>query len=321
MRIVLMATLTTATSLSLLSGPARVAESSPIVATSPEVVTVALPAQATAPLPAGVASDRDLERLQDDLENLDDLLEGLEPNDPQADAFRARAQLLQEDVVYLKVKMRRHGEGGGTGTGVGVEEVDRVRRGATFLREDIERAFGGGSATARGQSLPAGTEFMVRLGQELSSKTARMEDRFEATVDVPVHTDSGTALAAGTTLRGIVRSVEPAERPSKAGRLDLDFYALYVGTTRFDVRARVVQIGPHPKAGPSTEKKAGIAGALGGVLGAILGGGTGAVIGIVAGGGGVVLGTKGEEVVLPEGTRLRVRLDRALDLPMPTNRP
>jgi hypothetical protein len=31
----------------------------------------------------------------------------------------------------------------------------------------------------------------------------------------------------------------------------------------------------------------------------------------------VVLGTKGEEVVLPEGTRLRVRLDQALDLPMP----
>ena len=94
-----------------------------------------------------------------------------------------------------------------------------------------------------------------------------------------------------------------------------------MGTTRFDVRARVVQIGPHPKAGASTGKKAGIASVLGGVLGAILSGGTGAVIGIVAGGGGVVLGTKGEEVVLPEGTRLRVRLDRPLDLAVPANRP
>jgi hypothetical protein len=157
---------------------------------------------------------------------------------------------------------------------------------------------------------------MVRLGQELSSKSARIEDRFEATIDVPVHTESGTALAAGTTLRGIVRSVERAERPSKSGRLDLEFYALYVETTRFDVRARVVQIGPHPRSGPSTGKKAGIAGVLGGVLGAILGGGTGAVIGVVAGGGGAVLGSKGEEIVLPEGTRLRVRLDQALDLPV-----
>jgi hypothetical protein len=181
------------------------------------------PAQATAIPPARAASDRDLERLQDDLENLDDLLEGLEPNDSQSDAFRARAQLLQEDVVYLKVKMRRHREGGGTGTGVGVEEVDRVRRGAAFLREDIERAFGGGSATKRGQSLPAGTEFMVRLGQELSSKTARMEDRFEATVDVPVHTDSGTALAH-TTLRGSPQ--RGAGRAALEGTARPEFYAI-----------------------------------------------------------------------------------------------
>lgn len=317
MRFALAATLTLATALPLpwaaepTPAAARAAAARPAQAGAPS------PAQATAIPPARAASDRDLERLQDDLENLDDLLEGLEPDDPQADAFRARAQTLQEDVVYLKVKMRRHREGGGTGTGVGLEEVDRVRRAAAFLREDIERAFGGEGASRRSLSLPAGTEFMVRLGQELSSKTARIEDRFEATVDVPVHAESGTALAAGTTLRGIVRSADRAERPSKAGRLDLEFYAVYLGTTRFDVRARVVQIGPHPKAGPSTEKKAGIAGALGGVLGAILGGGTGAIIGIVAGGGGAVLGTKGEEVVLPEGTRLRVRLDKALDLPMP----
>lgn len=315
MRFTLAATLAAAAALPPPSVPAR-------AASAPGPASVAVrPAQATGTVPDRAAGARDLERLQDDLENLDDLLEGLEPNDPQADAFRARAQPLQEDVVYLKVKMRRHQEGGGAGTGIAQDEVDRVRRAASFLREDIERAFGGGSASARGQSLPAGTEFTVRLGQELSSKTARLEDRFEATVDVPVHTESGTALAAGTTLRGVVRSVDRAERPSKAGRLDLDFYALYVGTTRFDVRARVVQIGPHPKSGASTGKKVGIAGVLGGVLGAILSGGTGAVIGIVAGGGGVVLGTKGEEVVLPEGTRLRVRLDRPLDLPAFPNRP
>jgi hypothetical protein len=265
-----------------------------------------------APAPAGLASPRDFEKLQDDLENLDGLLETLEPNDAQADAFRARAQTLQEDVVYLKVRMRRHQEGGGKGTGVPLDEVDRVRREAAFLREDIERAFGG--AGRRGAFiLPAGAEFTVRLGQELSSKTARVEDRFEATIDVPVQAENGQTLEAGTVLRGIVRSVEGAERPAKAGRLDLDFYALYLGPERYDLRARVVQIGPHPK-GSSTAKKAGIGSVLGGVLGAILSGGTGAVIGIVAGGGGVILGSKGEEIVLPEGTRLRVRLDRALEV-------
>jgi hypothetical protein len=268
------------------------------------------------------ASPRDLERLQDDLENLDDLLAALEPNDAAADRFRARALELQEDVIYLKVQMRRHQAAGGTGTGVAILEVDRARREAFGLREDIERAFGGGDLTLkRGLSLAVGTEFTVRLGQELSSKTARVEDRFEATVDVPVRGEGGAVLPAGTTLRGIVRNVERAERPSKAGRLDLDLYAVYLGPTRVDVRARVVEIGPQARKGRSTEKKAGIGSVLGGVLGAILSGGTGAVIGIVTGGAGAVLGTKGEEVVLPEGTRLTVRLDRALDLPPAPNRP
>ena len=263
--------------------------------------------------PGPEATARDLERLQDDLENLDDLLAGLEPNDATADAFRTRAQRLEEEVVYLKVKMRRRTEEGGAGTGVTVEEVERARRDASALRRDVERAFGGSKVA--GGSLAAGTEFTVRLGSRLSSKTARMEDRFEATVDVPVHTDGGLALPAGAILKGIVRTVEPAERPAKAGRLDLDFYALYLGPDRLEVRARVVEIGPVIKKGSSTGKKVGIGGILGGVLGAILGGGTGAVIGIVSGGAGAVLGTKGEEVELPEGTRLTVRLERTLELP------
>jgi hypothetical protein len=259
------------------------------------------------------ATARDLERLQDDLENLDDLLADLESNDPTADTFRTRAKQLEEDVVYLKVKMRRKTAEGGAGTGVTVEEVERARRDASALRRDIEGAFGGSKPT--GGSLAAGTEFTVRLGSRLSSKTSRMEDRFEATVDVPVHTEKGLALPAGTILRGIVRTVEPAERPAKEGRLDLDFYALYLGPERLDVRARVVEIGPVIKKGSSTGKKVGIGGVLGGVLGAILGGGTGAVIGIVSGGAGAVLGTKGQEVELPEGTRLTVRLERTLELP------
>jgi hypothetical protein len=274
------------------------------------ILSLAVPLAAQTARPA---TGRDLERLQDELENLDDLLSSLEPDDATIDRFRARAQELQEEVVYLKVKMRRHLEGGGTGTGVALEEVDRVRRQAFDLREQIELSFGG---SRRGLRLPAGTEFTVRLDQELSSKTASIEERFEATVDAPVRTQGGgPALEAGTTLRGIVRNVERAERPSRPGRLDLDFYALYLGPTRLDVRARVVEIGPHRTKGASPGKKAGIGGVLGGVLGAILGGGAGAVIGVVSGGAGAVLGTRGEEVVLPEGTRLTVRLEQPLDLP------
>lgn len=277
------------------------------------VLHVALFVQPAA-LPPRDATLRDFQRLQDDLKNLDELLQGLEPDDAATERFRSRAKALEEDLVYLKVKMRRHQAEGGPGTGVARDEVERARRDASALRQDIERAFGGRPGAV---VLPTGTEFSVRLEQPLSSKTARVEDRFEATVEGPVMAGSTLALPAGTSLRGIVRSAFAAERPSKAGRLDLDFYALYLGDTKLEVRGHVVEIGPHPKKGSGTAKKVGIAGILGGVLGAVLSGGAGAVIGIVTGGAGAVLGTKGEEVSLPEGTLLTVRLDRPLDLPPP----
>jgi hypothetical protein len=58
-------------------------------------------------------------------------------------------------------------------------------------------------------------------------------------------------------------------------------------------------------------KKVGIPAAGGAVLGAIIGGGKGAAIGATVGGGAgaaVVMSTKGEEVRLPAGTALTVRL-------------
>ena len=277
------------------------------------VLALALqPAQA----PSSPATTRDFQRLQDDLKNLDELLQGLEPEDSAAERFRSRARALEEDLVYLKVKMRRHqAEGDPRDTGVGKDEVDRARRDAADLRQDIERAFGASPGAL--VVLPGGTEFSVRLGQPLSSKTARVEDPFEATVYEPVMAGSALALPAGTTLRGIVRGASPAERPSKAGRLDLDFYAIYLGDTKLEVRGRVVEIGPHPRKGAGTAKKASIGGLLGGVLGAVLSGGATVVVGIVVGGAGAVLGTKGEEVSLPEGTFLTVRLDQPLDLPPP----
>jgi hypothetical protein len=105
-----------------------------------------------------------------------------------------------------------------------------------------------------------------------------------------------------------VRDVERAQRPSKAGRLDLDFDTLYLDRDRLDLRARVVSISA-PTAG-----KAGIGATLGAILGGVLGGSKGALIGILVGGTGAVAGTKGEEAELPAGTVVRIRLERPLNL-------
>ena len=89
------------------------------------------------------------------------------------------------------------------------------------------------------------------------------------------------ALPAGTRVRALVRDVEHAQRPSKGGRLELDFDAVFLGSERHDIRARVVSLGEQPES--RTAQKAGIGAAVGGVLGAILGGKQGAIVGVLVG--------------------------------------
>lgn len=256
------------------------------------------------------ANARDLQRLQEDLTNLDAELEAIDPKDPKAEEFRGRVDRLREDVVYLKVAMRRHQDTHTTGTGVSYDDVASVRRDIRDLRDDLDRAFGA-TADPGVARLDRGTRLQVRLEEPLSSETARVEDRFDATLHAPARYQGQIVLPAGSVLRGIVREVEAAERPSKGGRLELEFDRIYLDASSFDIKARVDEVGQQ---GPNRAEKAGIGAVLGGVLGGILGGKTGAVVGVVAGGAGAVVGTKGEEAVLPTGTILIVRLEEPLTL-------
>jgi hypothetical protein len=255
------------------------------------------------------AAPKDLRALQDELANLDDDLKDMEPGDRTADSFRDRADQIREDVTYLKVKMRRHQRAALEGTGVTQDEVADVREEIGRLREDIARSFGEGDGDLR---LTEGTEIEVRLEDALSSRTARREDRFEATVLRPVRAGSALAVPAGTRVRGVVRNAEPAERPSRAGKLELEFDALYLDTKRVDLRASLVSM--EGSGGRSPAQKAGIGAVLGGIVGALFEGKKGAVVGAVLGGSGAVVATKGEDVELPAGATLTIRLDEELPI-------
>lgn len=249
----------------------------------------------------------DLQRLQEDLSNLDADLAALEPGDPKADSFRERADEIRDETIYLKVKMHHHQQDGGSGTGLSYVEVARVRRSAGALREDMDRAFGRPERELR---LDEGTSIEVRLTHGLSSRTARREDRVDASVAEPVRAGGVLALPAGTEVVGVVYSVEAAERPSKAGRIEIQFNSVYLDDTRIAMRGRVAEI----RESGEQAKKAGIGAAVGGILGGILGGKQGAIAGILIGGGGSVVATKGEDVELPAGTVLAVRLERPLTI-------
>jgi hypothetical protein len=256
------------------------------------------------------ARPRDLQRLQDDLANLDEELAALPERDAHADDLRERADELREEVVYLKVKMRRHQRQNTTGTGVTYDEVADLRQAVADLRRDIARVADG---SQREQRVPAGAEMVLRLEEPLSSRTARVEDRVEATVLQPVRVGGTVAVPAGARVRGVVRDVQRGDRLARGGRLEVDFDTLYIDRERLDLRGRVVSV--KERAEEETAKRAGLGAVLGGVLGGILGGKKGALLGVIIGGGGAVVASKGEDVELPEGTVVVMRLERELLVP------
>ena len=271
---------------------------------------LALAAVATQATPLDDAEPRDLQRLQEDLANLDGDLESLAPGGPEVDELRERADAIREDAVYLEVKMRRHQQEGGEGTGVSYDDVRELRSAIADLREDLARAVGEKTAEIR---LEPGTRIQLRLDEPLSSRTTRTEDRFEASVLRPARAQGVIAIPAGARVRGFVRNVQPAQRPSKGGRLELEFDALYIGEDRLELRAEMAEMGESGERG----QKAGIGAVLGGVIGGILGGRKGAIAGILIGGSGAIVATKGQDVELPAGSVITIRLERALVVPCP----
>lgn len=156
--------------------------------------------------------------------------------------------------------------------------------------------------------IPAGQELDVRLGTTLSSKTAKVEQRFEATT-VADATQNGTALIpAGSMVRGVVSGVDPAGRLDRSGSLTLSFDEMTVRGRTYPMRAMATNVF---ESGGIREEKgtAGIGAGAGAILGGVLGGLKGAILGAVIGAGGAIAATEGKDIELPAGSIIRIRLD------------
>ena len=138
-------------------------------------------------------------------------------------------------------------------------------------------------------------------------------------VSEPVVTERGTARPRGSRIRGTVTEVESAGRPQKSGRMVLrpDYLATQGETILLDgtitAEGRAIE-----GEGSIREdlKKIGIAAGVGVVLGGIIEGGEGGLAGLLIGGGGTFLGTKGEQVELPPESPLIVELQESVRVPL-----
>jgi hypothetical protein len=156
--------------------------------------------------------------------------------------------------------------------------------------------------------VPAGQELDVRLQSTLSSETATVEQRFEATTVVDLTQNGRVLIPAGSVVNGVVSGVDKAGRIERAGKLTLSFDGITVRGRQHSVRATATDVF---KSGGILEEKgtAGVGAGAGAIVGGILGGVKGAVLGAVIGAGGAVAATDGKDVELPAGSMVRVRFD------------
>ena len=311
------------------------------------LVTAALAAPAVAQQQNySAVSPADIQRLQDTVGQAAIDVQQLRSRDAsRAGQMQSQLDDLREEVIYLKVKLRKDGTLARSEYASVRDRLDDLRSQATNFTPSTASATGatsnraaasGTSGTERPSSsqtssstrtttssnastasnmieIPAGTELDVRLTNPINSGTAQVEDRFEGTTLVDLNISGRTAIPAGSVMRGVITAVAPATRTNRTARMTVSFDQVTVNGRAYPVRGTVTQAiegeGIRGEAG-----KIATGAGVGAVLGAVLGGVKGAVLGTIIGGGGITAATEGKEVELPQGSVLRVRLDSPVQI-------
>jgi TolA-binding protein len=313
------------------------------------LLTAGLAATAAAQTHSNVTQS-DIQRLQDSVYQAGSDVSQLRGRDAtRSNQLQAELDEIREEVIYLKVKLRKEGNlaraeysdvrdriddlrsrarGDATGAYAPPATGTATRQPATGATTSSSTPSTTGTPATRSSSttpaatttsantveVPAGTEMDVRLSNSLNSGTAQVEDRFEGTTLVDLSIDGRTTIPAGSVMRGVVTAVEPATRTNRTARMTISFDQLTVNGRAYPIRATVTQAiqgeGIRGEAG-----RVGVGAGVGAILGGILGGFKGALAGILIGGGGTIAATEGREIELPQGTVLRVRFDSPLQVP------
>jgi TolA-binding protein len=293
---------------------------------------------------SSTVTQADIQRLQDNVYLADrDVSQARSRDAARANQLQSELDDLRDEVVYLKVKLRKERTLSRAEYADVRDRIDDLRsraRGETTTPPPASSSsvapapapapapsrpttVAPGSLPAPAPSassrpattqpagtveIPVGTEIDVRLQNGLNSGTNQVEDRFEATTLVDVGVNSRVVIPAGSLMRGVVTQVEAATRTNRTARMTVSFDQVTVNGQAYAIRGTVTQAIEGEGLRGETAR-IGTGAGVGAIIGGILGGFRGALAGILIGGGGTIAATEGKEVQIPQGAVLRVRLD------------
>ncbi len=172
--------------------------------------------------------------------------------------------------------------------------------------------------------IPAGTRFLVELRDNLEARKLKPGKKFDARTLEALRATDGSVIEAGARLKGRVASVDERYVVLRFEEIDTGRGKAPLVAT---VRSVASEKGIRKKAGDEGEIRssssrgrnaaigAAVGAGLGMVIGATQGGSRAAVLGAVAGaaaGGLLGASTGSRELVLREGARIELQLDRPL---------
>jgi hypothetical protein len=317
----------------------------PVLARACGVAAIVL--AAALPATAQSVTATDIQRLQDQVYEAGADISRMRGTTDSAAQLQGELDEVRDEVVYLKVKLRKEGtvsrndyddvqrrvqdlrsRARGGSTAAGNNTGWRTNSDSTGSTTTGSRPTGGvsggvsggvagdertqseqGTRTGSNNSpIPVGQELDARLQSELSSETAQVEQRFEATTVADLLRGNDVLIPAGSIVRGIVSSVTKATRLERKGSLTVAFDQVTIRGRNYPMRGTVVQA-LESEGIRGEANKIGAGAGIGAIIGGIIGGVKGALLGVLIGGGGTIAATEGKDVTLPPGTILRIRLD------------
>jgi len=167
----------------------------------------------------------------------------------------------------------------------------------------------GGLVTAQqaARTIPVGTPIDLMLVSELTSKSAKVDDRFEADTIADIKQNGQVVIPTGAIAHGFIGSVRASSHSDRQGQLTLSFDELQIGEQSVKLRASIIAV-LSSKRRPATIRD-------GAPIDLADPGGLSPATGVVVSPGGSLQSMMVGDVLLPAGAVLRVTLNRPIELP------